>query len=248
TATALSPVATAQPAPAATQPAPAATPNFQYGGVSFQYGPRIAAGLNAQSRPANPPSDKVAPWDVTPRSVQVDFTGYVLADIFHNPRIMVFPTEEYAKISPQAAQIIETLRQLLANKPERVTDVPFLPFWNAGQVFHTRLAYLDFKNGSGVRFLTEYSQNTPPISNYALFYSFQGLSADGRYYVSAILPVQNPILPDGRSLTQQDYETVNQDYEAYLADIAARLELEPAESFNPNLNDLDALVKSLDVK
>ena len=61
-------------------------------------------------------------------------------------------------------------------------------------MFLSKPEYLKFENGSGVRYLTMYGQGFAPINNHDLFYSFQGLTADGRYWVSVIMPVNHPSL------------------------------------------------------
>ena len=72
--------------------------------------------------------------------------------------------------------------------------MPFLPLFNAAQVMHTHLQYLDFKNGQGLRYLTEFDQGIIPINNYELIYTYQGLTGDGKYYVAAVLPVNQRVI------------------------------------------------------
>ena len=70
---------------------------------------------------------------------------------------------------------IADLKNLLATKPAVITgSIPVLPVIPAAQVFHVKPQYLDFKNGSGVGFVTYYSQAVNPITAKDLFYTFQG--------------------------------------------------------------------------
>ena len=65
-----------------------------------------------------------------------------------------------------------------------------------GKMFHAQYQVFPFGSGGGIRYLTLYAQYYAPINNHDLFYTYQGLTNDGKYWVSAILPINNPILPD----------------------------------------------------
>ena len=93
-------------------------------------------------------------------------------------------------------------------------------------------------------YLTQFNQGPVKINNANLFYTFQGLTADGKFYVVAVLPVTHPELPDGEPVFSDNPEELSQ-YPAYLAETAAWLEQQPAASFTPDLAKLDALVQSI---
>ncbi len=93
--------------------------------------------------------------------------------------------------------------------------MPFLPLFNAAQVMHSHVRYLDFKTGQGLRYLTMFSQGIVPINNNELIYTYQGLTSD---------------------------------FNAYLANTAASLNTQPAESFTPNLTMLDAMMSSIEIR
>jgi hypothetical protein len=112
---------------------------------------------------------------------------------------------------------------------------------------------IDFKNGRGVRFLTQYAQYPAPINNHDLFYQFQGLTTDGKYYIVVVLPVTSSILaedekpgspvpsggvqiPAGGTPDQAYYDAVTKALDAMYED-----------SFNPSLFQLDALIQSITV-
>ncbi len=125
-----------------------------------------------------------------------------------------------------------------------MSNLPFLPMWNAAQMFSANVEYIDFQNGSGLRYLTMFGQAIYPIDNMNLFYTFQGITDDGRYYISAILPVIHGGLPnDGASLLD-DYEGFIENWDNYLAETLTFLEEQPPQSFLPNLEDLDAMMSS----
>jgi hypothetical protein len=86
-----------------------------------------------------------------------------------------------------------------------------------------------------------------PVNNQDLFYTFQGLTADGATYVAVYFPVSSPKLPDTQQVSEAEFADVVEDHPAYLARIAALLEEQPAAAFAPDLALLDALVRSISV-
>ena len=256
--TAPSPVTTASvtSAPSATEVAAteAATSEpagkrFTAQGVSFVVAPAVASSATAETVPEVPASENGPYWEVNPEYLRISLEGYPLQETFFSPVISVYPVEAFKAKSPPASAILEQMKIFLAEKPATADQIPFLPIFNAAQVFHSNLEYLDFQNGSGVRFLTEMAQYPAPVNNYDLFYTFQGLTSDGRYMVSMILPVNHPNLPSRPdSLSTDALEAMTQRYDQYRAEVAAELEAQPASSFTPDLDLLDAMVKSLEVE
>jgi hypothetical protein len=195
-----------------------------------------------------PGVESPAGWESAPEHVQLSLIGYVVPEVFHDPRILVYPIGEFEASSDIAASIIANLRGLLAEKPAKPEAIPFLPMFNAAQMMRAQVKYLDFQTGSGVRFLTQYGQDYFPINNRDMFYTFQGLTDDGQYYVAAIFPVSHPNLPaDGMEVPGGDRDAFANNYESYVADIELLLNVQDLSSFTPNLSFLDAMIHSLEV-
>jgi len=258
--TAVQPTPTGPPAVTVTpvQPTPqaalTATPlqtgseRYSFGGVSLAKNPNLFSGLSGQVVPADPMEDGDPYWGAAPEHILFEFSDYAHRPSFHKPVLRVYPVEEYRQLSPAAAKILDSLQATLTQRPANPDSLPFLPVWNAGQVFHTQLKYLDFQNGSGVRYLTEYAQYVAPINNFDLFYTFQGLTQDGRHVVSLILPVGHGSLPANfDALSTQQMEAIADD-PGYYPGMAASLAAQPDDSFTPSLAELDALVSSLMVE
>ena len=130
----------------------------------------------------------------------------------------------------------------------RTKTLPFLPLVNAAQAIQARVEHVSFQGGQGVRYLTQLNQGLVPINNRELFYTFQGLTGDGRYYVVAILPVAQSLLPaDAASVPQAEQEAMAADFKQYLADVTKTLNAQGDAGFAPALTDLDALVRSIEV-
>ena len=226
---------------ATTAPPPPPTPSLlsvTFEGLNFSFDPSIASDAANSILPAVT-EGQGAPWEVQPEAIQSKLLDYTLKGSFTDPVILVYPVKEFATTSEAAAWTIENLRNLLANRPASTPKegMPMLPIWNAAQMMSTKIAYLDFANGSGVRYLTQYGQDAAPINNTYLFYTFQGLTADGKYYISAVLPVANPILPpDTSTIPGGDYAKFISNFPDYLRDILTKLDAQPDGAFQPHLS------------
>jgi len=126
--------------------------------------------------------------------------------------------------------------------------MPFLPLFNAAQVMHAHRQSLDFKDGKGLRYLTQFDQGPLPINNAELIYTYQGLTGDGKYYVAAVLPVTHPSLPVDAKVTGKEPPEFVSDFPAYLANVVETLNSQAANSFTPDLSQLDAMMSSLEIK
>ncbi len=216
-----------------------------YEGISFSYSNAIAAEVVAETVPA---VDSPAEWEVEPEHFRFSFNGYVLPETFHEPRIVVYPVSKFEARSEIAGNIIAALREFLAERPAAQESIPFLPMWNAGQMMQSQVAYIDFQNGAGVRFLTQYGQAALPVNNHDMFYTFQGLTDDGHYYVAAILPASHPSLPaDGTEVPGGDWAAFADNYQSYVTDIEQQLDAQDVSSFVPDLSLLDVMIQSLEV-
>ena len=110
---------------------------------------------------------------------------------------------------------------------------------------------LDFANGTGVRsvgYLPIFA-DTEPLSDAQIFYLFEGLTTDGRYYIWLQFNLQTPILPDEPGPFSQDEQKALAagivEHQTYLRQQLALVMALPATAFTPNLSLLDDLVQSL---
>lgn len=220
----------------------------QYQGVSFSYDPSLT-GQAVGKTVAAVTDQNGAPWDIAPQSIQFDFNGYPLSGTLNQPALIVYPVAGYKSANDSVIPIIASLQALLKSKPASSDQpLPFLPTQNAAQLFHSNLSYLQFKNGTGVRYLAEFGQSIFPINNRMLIYTFQGLTQDGKYYISLVLPISNSILPADEKMSESDYGSFTANFNNYLKDTQAKLAAQPSSSFKPDLSALDGLVQSLSVQ
>ena len=236
--------------PTAPQIPEATVSGTSYGGVSFSVDPLLANNVTPRTVPANTPPQDNAPWDAAnPEYIQFKLSGYPLTGTDFEPILEVYPVMEYENVNAAAIEKIDSLRQFLKDKPTNPENIPFLPTLNAGQMLHAGVAYLNFKNGSGVRYLTQYGQSFLPINNKSMFYTFQGITNDDMYYVSAIFPLSHPDLPaDGSQVPSGDYQTFADNFPKYILEMETTLSNANVLDFTPNLATLDALIQSLEVQ
>lgn len=203
--------------------------------------------------------DNVAPWDVAPEHIQFKLDGYALEGKLYQPQIYVYPAQAYTQLQERgsAAQSLEQLRAVLAQSAMvNVKELPNVPFFNMTQALAAQVKVIPFQNGRGVRMVTEYAMARAIINNHELIYHFEGLTDDGQSYVIVILPVTAPGLPeDGQpggvvppgGVPVPDFNDVNANWIGYYGDARQMLQgLEPGD-YNPNLEKLDALIRSLTI-
>ena len=231
--------------PAEEEMPPVEEPDICFEDVCFSYDDSIACNINGEVVPA---SDGEM-WDNYPEYLSFTFDCYPLENTFHEPEIRIYPVAEYQVRVDFMESIVTDLNAVLDSRPPEPENVPFLPLWNAGSLFRNKFVYVDFKNGSGIRFLTQFGQAAWPINNQDMFYTFQGLTEGNAYYVTAVLPVANPILPeDGESaIPGGDQIAFSENFETYIDDIKNQIDGQSPENFTPNLLLLDEMIRSLRV-
>jgi hypothetical protein len=186
-------------------------------------------------------------WEVLPEYTQITLQGYPISNHLMKPRIFIYPVNEMGIINEDAGNIVASLQTMLQS-PQEIPPLPFLPLNNAEQVTHAHLQYLDFKSGQGLRYLTWFSQGIVPINNYELIYTCQGLTSNGKYYVAAVLPVNHPSLPADGNVTGNEPLEFTSDYLTYVVNVVKALYSQAANTFTPDLTQLDAMMSSLEIK
>jgi hypothetical protein len=257
TATEVLPTGTSEPAPEdepTTIPVFIPEPEVAYRTVRLTLPKSLANGINAQ--------DMLAPNWGKPHPeysaiIKFELVGYPSKNVHHQPSIYICPVDELGEYS--AENVLE-LMQLLVNRPPGPKGfTPWLPDIHAGKLLESRFKYLDFKNGSGIRVLTQYAQNTWPINNEGLVYVFQGMTNDRSYYISAFLPASVPFLPDKvddsgtvppvNGITFPEWGSLyfETEWGNYRDAVTQKLNATSAQEFTPDLELLDSLIQSLHV-
>lgn len=236
------PVESADPTVHPTVTASPPEPNFNYAGVSFAFNEALADNIVAGVNQAV--IDQNLWWSV-PEHREYRFNNWILADSFLEARIKVYPVADFRDINPGVGDRLDALQVVLANKPADGEGATVGDVFNAGQMFKSNVAYLQFQNGEGIRFLTQYGQALSPLGWPMMFYTFQGFTDDGLYFISAMLPATHPSLPHPEQVTMD--QAFMDNWETYVADTEAQLNAEPDNMFLPPLGLLDGMFESMTV-
>jgi len=237
--------------------------------ISLDYNPTLAPWVETLTLPAVPLSGEVLYSESHPAAAQFRFLGYMGGRLYDLPflpfenrvaQVTVYQTSDFAGYGDGDAfgfpSQLQTLSELLQNgvDPARCTgplyeneqSMPFLPWLNARQTFCAQPLVIDFNSGKGVRYLTFYAQGPAPALESQIFYTFQGLTGDGKYYISASFPVTSGIFPNEPPVGQ-----VNPDPNAFLDEMkgqVVQLNGLEASSFDPELTTLDTLMSSIRIE
>lgn len=226
-----------------------------FGGASFN----VPAGLASQAKSELAPSvpfNSDSPFDMgSPAALKFTFDGYPVSNSLFSPVISIMPISLFNRINSRGVDTFAAMGKFIDSGTLAGTDVPFLPYFNAAQIFHAQLKILPSLAGKGYRFVTKYGQDASPLANDAIFYTYQGLSSDGQYFITAILPVHATILPASFSdtiipaggVTPPDLNDPNYGtkYAGYIQQVSMALDGLSGDKFTPTLDQLDQMVSSI---
>lgn len=222
--------------------------SFEY--ASFDIPSQLASGAKPEAVPAVGEGSG-APWEVAPAHLKFTLTGYPLDNKFHEPRLFIYPADEFAQAHSGAAEQIDRLKKALAGSPLLQETLPIIPFFNAGPLLTANIKIIPFQNGSGVRTLTQYAQYSAPVNNRELFYHFEGLTSDNKYYVIAILPITAPFLQEDEKPEAPlpeggvPFPANAEPSQTYYISVTEKLNSLAPDSYVPSLNTLDTLIESI---
>lgn len=199
-----------------------------------------------------------------PAHVAVSFPVYVrLIELDEQsagarPEIRVYQSRDFTGYDEQGfpAQL-EALKTVLASPLDparcaRPTDgdyhyapLPYLPLVSAVQVFCARPLVVAFEGGRGVRYLTYYSQGIGPVLEGSVFYTFQGVSDGGEYYISASFPVKTHLLPEDSTAAGNANDLKIR--KTLLREQVRELNNQPDGAYGPDLGALDRMIATIRV-
>lgn len=122
-------------------------------------------------------------------------------------------------------------------------NLPFLPAIAAGQIIRARAEYVDGATFSGISYVTVYQQAAEPFLSDNFLYTFQGISNDGEYYVSAIFRVPTTLFP-AEFEGDFDMATFMDTIDDYTTTSTDTLNAATPDQFTPSLDTIDALIAS----
>ncbi|MBN2385810.1 MAG: hypothetical protein JXB85_02235 [Anaerolineales bacterium] len=221
--------------------------------LSFYMDPALGSGYECETVPERGSSDIPMDVFIYPAHTGLTIQTYPLTYTQFPPQIRIYPVNRFSELLPEVLpRRVSDLERLISSGTWSSGELPFLPPLPMVQTFFSHETVISFNGGQGVRFITEYNESSHPISNRTIFYTFQGLTDDGMYWVAVTLPISSPILPadaDFHTLPEgYTSESWFQDYSSYVSDVKDVLEAQTPDSFFPTINRLDSLIRSITVR
>jgi len=176
----------------------------------------------------------------------IDLKGYPGPVVrYQGPAIRVFTTTGLELGYPHN---VENARKVIEGNAPDSGIYPALPIISGKTQIQLRMLPINFQSGKGFRYL-EY-ENTPTletIQDEYMNYIFQGISTDGKYYISVIMPVTMPFLIETISMAATQVATLKTPVpnEILFLPILQKLQSADDAQFNPSLAVLDDIVRSI---
>ncbi|HLK57804.1 MAG TPA: hypothetical protein VKU00_14655 [Chthonomonadaceae bacterium] len=231
-----------------------------YGNTRFNtQGLDFAAGVTHQFLKASPLKPDTPPGDEWPAHIEFKFPHYFdgkLGKLLNPasgepPLLAIYPTADFAAI--QWDEELKNLKALLKKRPggnrllAAAKTLPYLPIPEAAQMLHADAIYLSFRNGTGIRYITHYAQDVSPYTADCFFYTYQGLTRDGKTYVSATFPLYISLFP--RQIPDKfDYKNFDKQEAGYRAAGVRKLNTADInKDFMPSIALFDRLIASIKI-
>jgi len=221
--------------------------------LSFYLDPALGSGYECETVPESSSSDIPMDIFIYPAHTELTIQNYPLTRTQFPPQVIVYPVNRFSELLPDVLPLrVSNLERLTSSGTWSSRELPFLPPVPMAQTFFSHATVISFHGGRGLRFITDYNEISHPISNRTIFYTFQGLTDDGLYWVAVTLPISSPILPEDADFPPppEGYtdESWFQNYSSYVSDVKDTLEAQAPGSFSPTISILDSLVESITVR
>jgi hypothetical protein len=218
--------------------------SLNYGGYGFRYDPAVI--------------EDIQPTTVTQSAggmYEMPHPPYVRYDLLlDSGSISVVDFTWLLDVSAKANETYPELEDLLDTQNfQGFTCLPEIPLGSyyeqcGHQQYHANVAFIDFANGSGMRFVTTYGlQDTVAVSNETIEYVFQGFTDDGLCFVKATFRLTHEDLEDFAVVPDDVYaDSSGQLLRQYFAEFRDILESNP-DGYLPGLERFDMIIQSIEV-
>lgn len=222
------------------------------GNVTLTIDKAFATGVSFNLLPADPP--EYGPGFAEPQSLQLGFSNPLPG--FAPESILTIRIYEAANFVgyPEHERRLAQLQDMLANRPdlagyttyrENVTDrsLPFIPVYTHGQVLSARAEYVETSTFAGIQYIAAFSADVSPFNSNSFIYTIQGVTVDGKHYISAQSFISTDLFPAEPAI--DDPVAFQANLPAYIEESIATLNDSTVEDFSPSLADIDAVMESL---
>lgn len=226
----------------------------------FTFDGTLGASVNITQVPGGPPGQD-GPSDIGPG--RLAFTlygprqdGAKIPRTFEAPGVVrFFRIADLEGHGWQSQQLAE-LESLLEERPDLAPytapgeggaslPLPFVLDGSAAQAIDARAHYVDTPELAGIAYLTVFRQDLYPFAAGDFWYTFQGLSTDGEWYVTVDFDVEADMFP--AKVGRKDVKRVEtaKRWVAYQEQSVETLEAAAADAFTPPLASIDDLIESI---
>ncbi len=234
-------------------------------GVSFSYDPRVFGDVKKEVVPERKLEDPTHKPDfATPEYISFEFE---LGKELRKARIAVYSLDDFDDAFAVSPPYVKYLNENIANLKKVLKDptlrfdrqIPHLEYADASDDFYVKVRKFNFPSGSGIIFVKRWSIEADLISNQNLIYRFEGITSDGKSYLTAETPVRVAFLPEGspdefEGYTHENLYKGNASEKAaearideYIRSISTRLEKLGLNEYTPNLEKFEAIISSLKI-
>jgi len=172
-----------------------------------------------------------------------------LPEIINKGHISIYRLRDYAD-NADMQSVVSTLKELVNTQTDLIPytalnqSLPYFPILMHGQVVRARPEYITTDAIEGIGYITAVQAAAEPFLADSFYYTFQGLSVDGAYYVSANFPLIVDKFP--RILPQDfDVDAFSETHERYLMESADTLNQTDDIQVTPTLTSIQALIRSI---
>lgn len=217
-------------------------------GIRFSFNQAIASEVTPSHIPQEIIED-FPPEYTFPDHTQFTFEDYQVSEHYYTPIIRVFPVDAFTEIDESIPRFVESLQSAVNDCPTGgvYNPLPFLPRANAIQILSTKVSCFDFQNGVGLRYLVVCGQDATPVDNLNIIYTYQGITDDGQFYISAMLPITHPDLPDDARANVTNFAEAVEKWMDDYPDMVIMLDEQLNSSFSPSIDDLDEMMASFSI-
>lgn len=230
-----------------------------YDGVGFAFPPALGQSVNI-TQVRDRPADQLTGADLA----HVSFTLYGARDPGARPPAVGGPAASPREIRvyrtavleavPELRDQVAALRRLLEERPDPASlstiegpvrdPLPVVPpITEAARIVQARAHFIDTPELSGIAYVASYAQDTLPPTSDDLLWMFQGLSADGSTHIAITWGLTTDLLP--KELPEGIFRRIDRDWDGVLGESTGIIERGAANAFRPDLDALDALVRSM---
>lgn len=170
-----------------------------------------------------PVAEDAAPNEIANAQVAsfiIFFTDYSYKTTRIDPQIIFYRVSDLEKTSFSLLDLSMDLTDIINNVSagyqtleDAVDTIPFLPYQEVERLVTVLPKQIDFENGTGFRTVVTFDDSIDAAETSSnLYYSFQGMSSDETWYISAVFPLQSVELNwmrtedvDWSSVTGEDF-------------------------------------------